>query len=64
MTEADKVLAKEALKLLKEANIKIQEYEDYDNEENYVDTRYYLARSGSVVSVERLFDAQNLVREV
>lgn len=68
MTEVEKELAKEVLKLLKAANIKIRGYEAYDNDENYVGTRYYLARPGYpgevAVSVERLFDAQNLVREV
>lgn len=60
MTKGDKALAKEVLKFLKDAGIKVQACEDYDNEDNYAGTRYYLARAGNVISAEALYDAQEV----
>lgn len=53
MTDAEKALAKDVLKFLEGANIKLQGYEDYD-----VGTRYYVYRGDAAVSIESLFDAQ------
>jgi len=58
MLDKEKELAKEVIKFLEGADIDIEAFEDYDDEENYAGTRYYLARAGIQLSLEVVYDTQ------